>query len=674
MRVAAYIGALSAFVRSAKAVQMAQPVMWQLVWPLSSEAPPLHALLDGSRDTETLLRDASQLQPPVSPLDVLAQLRTLQDDALVRQVSAKIARAKLNSPPVLALGLLALVAVAAFLNAVDAWVQMCAYNHPLSPRDSLLFGLSIAALLLVCRSGARQLSRRVVGLLSRPPSSAGLADRHPPPSPQSTTTPRQKLWTSAAGLLGPLLSITVCLVAVATMPMTHVFWVGDYAAGPLCADAVTLTGWIPAFLLPYLFTLFWLDLAPYLPTAGATLLSLATGIPDLRRRSLAFLSRRVVRNLRSRQPLSELERSYLRVASLWLFHAVGSIGLLAFWGLPAALQFASHSAQRAWPKWQWALGTLPALICLSLLLLLIWRLIAIAAAFLRQSVVSQHADTPRQSVTLAVHEAAEFVQSAAGIPFLAALGQAALIEIAAQAKSESHVQGSILIKQGQAGDRFCFLAKGTARVVVEEESGLQHEVAILQAGAFFGETALVEPVTRTATVVAESSVELVTLDRERFLAVVAAAGASGAQVRAQIRNAACLSSHPLFQGLGRDALRRLQESATETVISDGTAVVTQRETGETLYVVRDGSFVVSRSANGKSREIAVLGHGDWFGELALLGNRPRSATVRARGQGAVLALPRAAVDAALAADLHAAAYLHEVCAERLAMLALGGAA
>lgn len=655
---------------------MAQSRMWQLIWPRQPDSSPLHMLLDGTRDTETLLRDAARLQPPQLPLDVLSQLRALEDAGQVAHV-AKQNQARTQkgmvSPAVAAVGLLA--AAAALPLAIQAHLLMCGHNDFGSPSQVLAFASVVIGFLMISRLTTRLVALRVGGGhavgFSFTVSPPWFVKEHADGPPKA----RQQRIAALAGMVAPpVLVLLLWICTLVTIPPVHGLWTGDHVAGPLCADASAFHGFIPAFLLPFMFSLFWLDLAPYVPTGGATLLAVATGIPDLRRRSLAFLSRRVVRNLRSRLPLSELERSYLGVASLWLLHAVGSILLLAFWALPLTLKFASHSARRDLPRWQWALGALPAVLCLSLLLLLIWRLVAIGASFVRQSVVSQRADAPKQSADLAGAQVADFAKSAAAIPFLAALGETALEEIATQAKSESHAQGSIIIQQGCAGDRFCFIAKGTARVLVEEQSGLQHEVAVLQAGAFFGETALVEPVPRTATVVAESAVELVTLDRERFLTVVAAAGASGAQVRSQIRNAACLRSHPLFQGLGRDALRHLQESATETAVSDGAAVVTEGEAGDTLYVVRDGSFVVSRTVSGKTREIAVLGPGDWFGELALLGARPRSATVRARDPATALALPRAAVDAALASDLHAAAYLHEVCAERLAMLAAGGAA
>ena len=98
------------------------------------------------------------------------------------------------------------------------------------------------------------------------------------------------------------------------------------------------------------------------------------------------------------------------------------------------------------------------------------------------------------------------------ISMFAALGPAELERLATSADEESVLPGSAVCVQGELGERFYLVERGTARVV---RDGV--DVASLGAGDFFGEIALLRDIPRTATVVAESDLDLLVLERESFL-------------------------------------------------------------------------------------------------------------------------------------------------------------
>ncbi|MDP8923449.1 MAG: ATP-binding cassette domain-containing protein [Chloroflexota bacterium] len=93
--------------------------------------------------------------------------------------------------------------------------------------------------------------------------------------------------------------------------------------------------------------------------------------------------------------------------------------------------------------------------------------------------------------------------------------------------------------------------------------------------------------------------------------------------------AARLRSIPILRELEDGLLEELAARfATEGSIG-GRTVVREGEHGDTFYIIARGSVeVLSYGASGEERRLAVLQDGDHFGELALLRNLPRSATVR----------------------------------------------
>lgn len=87
-----------------------------------------------------------------------------------------------------------------------------------------------------------------------------------------------------------------------------------------------------------------------------------------------------------------------------------------------------------------------------------------------------------------------------------------------------------------------------------------------------------------------------------------------------------LSRVPLLSGLDSKELKRLAGSFTERSFTADSVVVKQGdEKGIGFFVITDGAARVS--ADGK--DLAVLGPGDHFGEIALIGDRVRTATVTA---------------------------------------------
>ena len=101
-----------------------------------------------------------------------------------------------------------------------------------------------------------------------------------------------------------------------------------------------------------------------------------------------------------------------------------------------------------------------------------------------------------------------------------------------------------------------------------------------------------------------------------------------------------LRSVPLFADLEEGELERFSQVAVPRSFPAGTRVFHEGDSSDACYIVREGSFRVTREhSDGRAITLATLGPGEIFGELAMLDGDTRSASAESITDGTLLALP-----------------------------------
>ena len=131
-----------------------------------------------------------------------------------------------------------------------------------------------------------------------------------------------------------------------------------------------------------------------------------------------------------------------------------------------------------------------------------------------------------------------------------------------------------------------------------------------------------------------------------------------------------LATVRLFREFAEPELRALARQLRERKLRKGHVLFREADEGEEMFLLREGTVLVSKSVTGKVEQVlARFGPGDFFGEMSLFDRSPRSATIQAETDTVLLALDRNNLNALIEVNPRAAAaFFHglvQVFIERL---------
>ncbi|KAI8636968.1 cAMP dependent protein kinase regulatory subunit [Parasitella parasitica] len=194
-------------------------------------------------------------------------------------------------------------------------------------------------------------------------------------------------------------------------------------------------------------------------------------------------------------------------------------------------------------------------------------------------------------------------------------------------------EGTAIIEQGAVGDFFFVVESGTFDCFIStkqdgSEATAQKLVATYEPGGSFGELALMYNAPRAATIVATSNAVLWALDRVTFRTILMENTS-----RKRKMYESFLEEVPLFKSLESYERHKIADALESVYFNDGDHVILQGDVGDQFYLIESGVAVFYKvDKNGDQQEVNQFERGAYFGELALLNDSPRAATVFAKGR------------------------------------------
>mmetsp|Transcript_81236 Transcript_81236/g.252131 ORF Transcript_81236/g.252131 Transcript_81236/m.252131 type:complete len:405 (+) Transcript_81236:53-1267(+) len=212
------------------------------------------------------------------------------------------------------------------------------------------------------------------------------------------------------------------------------------------------------------------------------------------------------------------------------------------------------------------------------------------------------------------------------------------MDVVIDAMQEKVVEaGTKLIEQGDDGDVLYVVEEGQMDCFKKQADGEDKLVKECKAGDAFGELALLYNCPRAASVKAHDRCVLWQLDRESFNHIVRS---SASKRREQHED--FLKSVPVLHTLEAYELSSMCDALQTVNFKKGETIVQQGDPGDTFFILEEGECRVNKVYAPKTpaQEVMQYKSGDYFGELALLMDEPRAASVVASADCRLLTLSR----------------------------------
>lgn len=248
------------------------------------------------------------------------------------------------------------------------------------------------------------------------------------------------------------------------------------------------------------------------------------------------------------------------------------------------------------------------------------------------------------------------------IPLLQPITALQLREFLLDSKLHVMNKGDTVFARNDYTNSFYTILRGSVQILVDPEDDTRR--IEIGPGNFFGEMSLISGRRRSATVLAGDGAVLIETPRRSTVKLINSVDAVRRVIDEAFIGRAIQSQ--IAPGIDQALLADLVENATVERFDANQVLFSEGDAGDALHLIRSGSVTVSRQLGDKDVVLAYVPAGRYVGEMALMSDAPRSATVRAAVATETIRLDGAAFQRLLEASPEVKQALGEQYKQRMA--------
>lgn len=196
--------------------------------------------------------------------------------------------------------------------------------------------------------------------------------------------------------------------------------------------------------------------------------------------------------------------------------------------------------------------------------------------------------------------------------------------------------GSLLFEEGDEGDSMFILKKGLVKAIAENSEGEAMTLHEFIEGGFFGEVSLITGIPRTATIECDQPSLFIEIKRNDFMHALSSKMKARILNIGKIRVAEQLKKYkvPFFEAFAEEEFSILAKLCDLDIHPSGKVLMTQGELGDSFHLIVHGKCEVAVD----DKKVGEMGPGKYFGEIALIQQGPRTATVVCQTKCVILSM------------------------------------
>lgn len=211
------------------------------------------------------------------------------------------------------------------------------------------------------------------------------------------------------------------------------------------------------------------------------------------------------------------------------------------------------------------------------------------------------------------------------VPMLSELTSIQLREFLSDSTIHAKRPGDTIFERNDYTNSFFTILEGAVDIIVDPEK--PDEPVTLGTGQFFGEIGLLSGRRRSATVKSGTQSILIETPRRSVIKLMNSV-ASVKRTMDEVAVARQIQTQ-LAPDVSMEDLAEIVHGATIEQFSASEILMKEGEPGDSLHLIRSGSVTISRNIGGREVVLSYVTAGNYIGEMALLSDAPRAATVRA---------------------------------------------